>query len=410
MPRSTGLGLLDVRTDFTPDKTLRLPSGTALGVPAAGYEIHHGRVTVGGGAEEFLGGARAGNVFGTMWHGSLEGDELRGAFLAAALGRRPQGSASPPPASAASTCSATSSSSTWTSRRCSASPGRARQPGCPFFHREPEHEASGTGDVAVIDATRSLHASDSDDVHFPVGCHSPDISGITRNNRDHRGRGRLNHGSDMRVSDGNASILPDIRRDVRTRAVKHDVADQQPVGGVPEQQAGRWAAASRRRGPGRRRDVPPRLAWAGTLSLSGSVGGILSRGRRPRVPIGPRAPSRPRAPRRPGRSRRKRRPGRHRLAAWALTPDGNPAGPPVTIPLALAGLPASQRDGRLRAAVTGLIGIAGAGGARAIVIENLDFSGARQQGRERAGSQDSRSSPSTPPTHPDGAPSTGSPP
>jgi adenosylcobyric acid synthase len=85
-----GLGLLDVRTDFTPDKTLRLPSGAALGVPAAGYEIHHGRVTSAAG-EEFLGGVRAGNVFGTMWHGSLEGDELRGAFLAAALGRPPSG-------------------------------------------------------------------------------------------------------------------------------------------------------------------------------------------------------------------------------------------------------------------------------------------------------------------------------
>jgi len=84
-----GLGLLDVRTDFTADKTLRLPTGTALGVPAAGYEIHHGCVTVGGGAEEFLGGARAGNVFGTMWHGSLEEDGLRGAFLAATLGRAP---------------------------------------------------------------------------------------------------------------------------------------------------------------------------------------------------------------------------------------------------------------------------------------------------------------------------------
>jgi cobyric acid synthase len=33
--------------------------------------------------------ARAGNVFGTMWHGSLEADELRGAFLAAVLGRAP---------------------------------------------------------------------------------------------------------------------------------------------------------------------------------------------------------------------------------------------------------------------------------------------------------------------------------
>ena len=42
------------------------------------------------------------------------------------------------------------------------------------------------------------------------------------------------------------------------------------------------------------------------------------------------------------------------LAAQAVTPDGNPAGPPVTIPLALAGLPASQRDGRLRAAITSL--------------------------------------------------------
>ena len=29
------------------------------------------------------------------------------------------------------------------------------------------------------------------------------------------------------------------------------------------------------------------------------------------------------------------------LAAWAVTPDGNPAGPPVTIPVDLAGLPAS---------------------------------------------------------------------
>jgi cobyric acid synthase len=54
-----GLGLLDVRTDFAAGKTLRLPSGTAQGVPTVGYEIHHGRVTVTGGAGEFLGGARA---------------------------------------------------------------------------------------------------------------------------------------------------------------------------------------------------------------------------------------------------------------------------------------------------------------------------------------------------------------
>ncbi|ADH67042.1 cobyric acid synthase [Nocardiopsis dassonvillei] len=89
--RADGLGLLDARTDFTADKTLRLPSGEALGAPAHGYEIHHGRVTVGGGAEGFPGGARAGNVFGTMWHGSLEGDAFRAAFLAEALGCAPSG-------------------------------------------------------------------------------------------------------------------------------------------------------------------------------------------------------------------------------------------------------------------------------------------------------------------------------
>ncbi|MEU0316695.1 cobyric acid synthase [Nocardioides sp. NPDC006273] len=84
-----GLGLLDVRTDFSPAKNLRLPTGSALGVEASGYEIHHGRITRGDGVEEFLGGARSGQVFGTMWHGSLEGDALRGAFLEATLGREP---------------------------------------------------------------------------------------------------------------------------------------------------------------------------------------------------------------------------------------------------------------------------------------------------------------------------------
>ena len=86
--RVEGLGLLDVRTDFATGKTLRLPTGTALGVPASGYEIHHGEITREGG-EDFLGGARAGNVLGTMWHGSLEGDALRSALLGELLGREP---------------------------------------------------------------------------------------------------------------------------------------------------------------------------------------------------------------------------------------------------------------------------------------------------------------------------------
>ncbi|MGL5930442.1 MAG: cobyric acid synthase [Dermatophilaceae bacterium] len=84
-----GLGLLDVRTDFVPEKTLRLPVGSALGAPASGYEIHHGTVTVGADAEGFLGGARQGPVLGTMWHGSLEGDALRGALLLDLFGRSP---------------------------------------------------------------------------------------------------------------------------------------------------------------------------------------------------------------------------------------------------------------------------------------------------------------------------------
>ncbi len=76
-----GLGLLDVVTDFVPEKVLRLSTGEALGRPVAGYEIHHGRITRVE-DEEFIGGARRGAVFGTMWHGSLESDSFREAFLA----------------------------------------------------------------------------------------------------------------------------------------------------------------------------------------------------------------------------------------------------------------------------------------------------------------------------------------
>jgi IS605 OrfB family transposase len=78
------------------------------------------------------------------------------------------------------------------------------------------------------------------------------------------------------------------------------------------------------------------------------------------------------------------------LAAWIITPDGNPAGPPVTVPLELAGLPASQRDGRLRAAVSELIRTAQQHGCRAIAAEDLDFAQARAQGRERHGGRPSR--------------------
>ncbi|MGH3233485.1 MAG: hypothetical protein ACRDOH_09570 [Streptosporangiaceae bacterium] len=42
------------------------------------------------------------------------------------------------------------------------------------------------------------------------------------------------------------------------------------------------------------------------------------------------------------------------LTARAVTPDGNPAGPPATIPIDLAGLPSTTRDGRFRAAISSL--------------------------------------------------------
>jgi IS605 OrfB family transposase len=78
------------------------------------------------------------------------------------------------------------------------------------------------------------------------------------------------------------------------------------------------------------------------------------------------------------------------LAAWAVTPDGNPAGPPVTIPVDLAGLPSATRDGRLRAAISSLTRLARQLGCRAVVIEDLNFADAREQGRERTGSRPSR--------------------
>jgi hypothetical protein len=67
------------------------------------------------------------------------------------------------------------------------------------------------------------------------------------------------------------------------------------------------------------------------------------------------------------------------LAAWAVTADGNARGGPVTVPLILAGLPRSQRDGRVRAAISTLIGVARQHGCHAIAVENLDFGDARDQ-------------------------------
>jgi adenosylcobyric acid synthase len=78
----SGLGLLPARVVFGESKTLGRPSGTAYGIRVAGYEIHHGQVEVSGiTAEPFLDGCRSGAVWGTSWHGTLENDQFRRAFL-----------------------------------------------------------------------------------------------------------------------------------------------------------------------------------------------------------------------------------------------------------------------------------------------------------------------------------------
>jgi hypothetical protein len=73
------------------------------------------------------------------------------------------------------------------------------------------------------------------------------------------------------------------------------------------------------------------------------------------------------------------------LACWPLDDSGNPIGQPCTIPLNLSGLPARTRDGRLRSAVAELVRLATSSGCQSIAIENLDFTEARQIGRETLG-------------------------
>jgi adenosylcobyric acid synthase len=70
-----GLGLLPARVRFDRDKTLTRPESTA-------YEIRHGVTEItDNSAQEFPGGCRRGVIRGTSWHGVLEDDEFRRAFL-----------------------------------------------------------------------------------------------------------------------------------------------------------------------------------------------------------------------------------------------------------------------------------------------------------------------------------------
>jgi adenosylcobyric acid synthase len=85
-----------VVTEFAAEKLLRQVRGHApgFGVAASGYEIRHGRVSrhageplleLDGAEEE---GCVAGAVFGTSWHGLLEHDDFRRAFLSRVAARR----------------------------------------------------------------------------------------------------------------------------------------------------------------------------------------------------------------------------------------------------------------------------------------------------------------------------------
>jgi IS605 OrfB family transposase len=73
------------------------------------------------------------------------------------------------------------------------------------------------------------------------------------------------------------------------------------------------------------------------------------------------------------------------LACCVLDACGNPVGEPVSIDVATAGLPASRRDGRVRAAISALVQLAHQQNCSAIVVENLNFAEARATGRETLG-------------------------
>ena len=73
------------------------------------------------------------------------------------------------------------------------------------------------------------------------------------------------------------------------------------------------------------------------------------------------------------------------LACCVLDGSGNPIGEPRTIDVITAGLCASRRDGRVRAAITALLDRADQQNCSAIVVENLDFADTRATGRETLG-------------------------
>jgi adenosylcobyric acid synthase len=85
--RADGLGLIEATTVFEPAKVLRQCTGTALGAPVHGYQVHHGRVRSATGWVHLDNpcedeGAQEGRVSGTSVHGLFESDAFRDAYLA----------------------------------------------------------------------------------------------------------------------------------------------------------------------------------------------------------------------------------------------------------------------------------------------------------------------------------------
>jgi adenosylcobyric acid synthase len=82
--RVAGLGILPTSVRFGAAKVRARTTGAAYGATVVGYEIHHGITTIdslGPDDSQFLDGCRRGGVWGTTWHGVLENDEFRRAFL-----------------------------------------------------------------------------------------------------------------------------------------------------------------------------------------------------------------------------------------------------------------------------------------------------------------------------------------